>query len=251
MTSRYERQLVWENTVELCTTGQFKDLQPGNSEHFKHDDPTFAAIKLEKKYQTKFSVLNDDVLLVAELLHKLGENNVLVLNLASYKHQFGGVKNGAMAQEEELGRRTNYFKTNSEKFYPFKKMEAIYTPNVTVIKNMSYNLIAEPFSIGMLAVSAIKDPILLDGNVLNSWDYQVTCNTIDNLFKVALLKKHEVLVLGALGCGAFHNDANEITKIFNIYLEKYNGCFKTIVFAVLSRSDNNFDIFNTQIKRNF
>ena len=56
-------------------------------------------------------------------------------------------------------------------------------------------------------------------------------------------------ILGALGCGAFHNPPEEIVKIFNIYLEKYNGCFKTIVFAVLSRSDNNFDIFNANIKR--
>jgi len=80
-----------------------------------------------------------------------------------------------------------------------------------------------------------------------NWDYQVTCNVIDNIFKVSYVKKHDVLILGALGCGAYSNPTREIAQIFKLYLDKYNGCFKTIIFAVLSKDDgsynNNYNIF--------
>ncbi len=249
--NRKNRISVWENTVELFTSGQFKNFQPGNSTYFTHNNSEFKNLEIEKKYQTLISVLNEDVLSVAQILSESGELDPLVLNLASFTQFLGGVANGAMAQEEELGRRTNYFKTDSEKFYPFKKMETIYTPNVTVIKNPNYELISKPFTVAMIAAAAIKYPELMPDGKFNDWDYQVMCNTIDNIFKVAILKKHDVLVLGALGCGVFKCPAENVVKIFNIYLEKYNGCFKIIIFTVLSKSDNNFSIFDNNIKRFF
>lgn len=247
--TKNERVYIWEDTQQKCLAGIYKNLKIGKSEKFSKDDKQFDNLALEKKYCMEVKVFNEDVLIVAEILKDLGENNMLVLNLASHTTFGGGVKRGAQAQEEELFRRTNYFTTNVNGFYPLKKMEAVYTPNVTVIKDNNYKDLKKPFEVNMLAVAGIQNPQLENDNTLNTWDYHVTCNAIENIFKISLLKGHDTLILGALGCGAFHNPPEEIVKIFNIYLEKYNGCFKTIVFAVLSRSDENFNIFNTNIKR--
>lgn len=243
--NRNERAKIFENTVKICTAGRFKDLFPDESNHYKNNDNRFNSVKIEKKFNTKIEVINHDVLVVAEALHTSGEDHILVLNLASYQHFLGGVESGAMAQEEELGRRTNYFKAG-DKHYPFNKMEGIYTSNVTIIKNSNYCVIENPFNVSMLAVAGIKNPKLVN-NKLTGADYNTTHKTIDNMFKIALLNNHSVLVLGALGCGAYGNPAEEIIKIYNDCLKKYDGCFKRIIFAVLSKNDNNFDMFNTLI----
>lgn len=100
-----------------------------------------------------------------------------------------------------------------------------------------------PFPVSMLASAAIKNPELIKGRYIQE-DYIMMKNTIENIFKVAYLHKKETLVLGALGCGAYYNPPMIVISIFNEYLKKYNGCFKNIVFAVYSRRDKNFDLFN-------
>lgn len=248
MSNRYERVLVWEDTVNLCVTGKFKDLTPNESVHFVANDLRLENILLDKKYVTEIKVLNEDTLIVAEILKNSGEQNILVLNLASFRNFGGGVQTGALAQEEELFRRSNYFKTGNS-CYPFKKMESVYTQNVTIIKDKKYKVMCEPFNVAMLAVAAIKNPVLEKNNKLCKWDYYVTCENIENIFKIALFYKHDVLVLGAIGCGAYHNPPEEIADIFSKYLKKYDGCFKKIIFAVLSKNDNNFNIFEEKIKK--
>jgi len=108
MSTRIERIKVWENTIELCIQGKFKDLNPGNSEHFTHNNEKISNIPIEKKYlETEINVLNEDVLVVAGICNALGEKNPMVLNLASFYSFLGGVRGGAFAQEEELGLSSN------------------------------------------------------------------------------------------------------------------------------------------------
>jgi uncharacterized protein (TIGR02452 family) len=75
-------------------------------------------------------------------------------------------------------------------------------------------------------------------------------NVIENIFKTAYYNGNETLVLGALGCGAYHNPPMEVIKIFNRFLKKYNGCFKKIVFAVYSKYDKNYELFDSYIFKN-
>lgn len=250
--ARLHRVYVWEDTVNKCTTGKFKNLPYGESKLFHTNDKEFDKITINKKFEkTEISVLNEDVLIVAEMLHNLGEKNILVLNLASWKKAGGGVIGGAMAQEEELFRRSNYFLSFDNRFHPLKKGESVYTQKVNIIKNSKYVDLDQPFEVSMLALPGISNPNLTLDNKFDHNDYKVACNIIENIFRVALLNYHEALVLGAIGCGVFKNPPEEIVKIFNIYLKKYNKCFKTIVFAVLSKSDQNFNIFNSQIQKVF
>lgn len=46
------------------------------------------------------------------------------------------------------------------------------------------------------------------------------------------------IVLGAWGAGAFGHNAYDIAKFFkNVISSNFNGCFRTIVFAVLDNTE--------------
>jgi len=68
---------------------------------------------------------------------------------------------------------------------------------------------------------------------------------INNILKVAYMHNHDVLVLGALGCGAYHNPPDQVAQIFKDSLHKYDKCFKRVIFAVLSKKDTNYQVFSS------
>ena len=109
--------------------------------------------------------------------------------------------------------------------------EFTFTPGVYVIKDENYvRLEADKiFLVDMLAISALANPILVDGK-LNESDYNLTLDKIETIFKFALHNENENLVLGALGCGVFNKPPLDIIQMYDICLKKYNGYFANIIF---------------------
>jgi len=240
---------IYADTKKKCISGQFSKLEKGVSKIYKGIESEIVSQIYEPKYKTVIKVINKMVLDTTQDLIKEGNTNIMVLNLASTYKPGGGVINGAIAQEEDLFRKTNYFLSLSNNFYPIPQTNVIFTDKVFVIKDNNFNDHDEPFAVSMLAAAAIKNPQLVNGR-FSQLDYKVMKTTIENIFKVAYLEKKENLVLGALGCGAYHNPPLIIISIFNEFLLKYNGCFKNIVFAVYSKKDDNFELFNTKLFKN-
>jgi hypothetical protein len=224
---------VYEDTKTKCLSGYYGYLKQSKSHLFTGNDPRLLNIKLEKRFdKTKIEVLNADVLVVTQSLTD-GVNKVLTLNLASDHNPGGGVARGAMAQEEELFRRSNYFMFLPKSLYPLEKTNIIYTPNVLIVKDENYRNLKKPFYTSMIAAAAIRHPKLNP------------CGLYDRSLDRSIML--DTLVLGALGCGAFGNPAIEVIELFNECLKKYNCCFKNITFAVYSRKDDNFNQFNKYI----
>ena len=176
-------------------------------------------------------------------------NKMLVLNLASDKHFGGGVENGAMAQEEELFRKTDYGIHYGKELYPLVSDEFVYTPCVYVVKDSNYRRldVKDIIPFDGLAIAGIRKP-LLDNGKLNEHDYNLTKQKIETIFKFAIYNKTTNLILGALGCGVFRNPPEDIVKIYNYCLEKYHGYFENIIFSILGTYNNNYKIFNENIK---
>jgi uncharacterized protein (TIGR02452 family) len=174
----------------------------------------------------------------------------MVLNLASRTHFGGGVKNGIIAQEEELFRKTTYGKHYGAKLYPLKLNEFAFTPSVYIIKDEHYNRlnIDNIFTVDMIAISALSNPILVDGKLKKS-NYEITLEKIETIFKFALHNGNNNIVIGTFGCGTFNNPLMDIIEIYNICLKKYNGNFINIIFSIKSICDNNYVLFNNHIHR--
>ena len=76
----------------------------------------------------------------------------------------------------------------------------------------------------------------------------VTMAKIDSIFAAALIEKQDILVLSAIGCGAFKNDHGMIAECFNEICNKYNGKFEKFLFSL--PDENIRKVFSEKISLN-
>ena len=55
------------------------------------------------------------------------------------------------------------------------------------------------------------------------------------MLRIGLLNGHDSIVLGAFGCGAFHNPPKHITRLFHEVIDEkeFQNKYKLIAFAIL------------------
>jgi uncharacterized protein (TIGR02452 family) len=185
-------------------------------------------------------VVNEDCIKVADRLSKFGKT--CILNMASYKKPGGGVKTGAMAQEEELARRSNLMWGLPQDFYPLSMDEYIYTKGVTFFKDNEYGVIPE-FNSDVITISAIN---------INNHDkpdgYEdIMASKITTMLSIPNQNGCRNIVLSAFGCGVFKNDPTFLSNLFLKYLKDgYSSLYDTVSFAILNDRNSvgsNFEIF--------
>ena len=261
-----------DRVVTLPVSGAFVE----DSEMF------FAPIKL--KNDTKgdspllyhFDVLNQDCILVTRDLVEQGYNPAL-LNMASLYHPGGGVLQGSSAQEEDLCRRSTLaislyqfslpggrygdladmvgVKRRAERYPMDNTYGGIYSPGITFFratKDEGYALLDNPFRAAVISVASLNynpkhghNSLDENGNIPEA-DKPVLKEKIRTILRIGILKGHDSLVLGALGCGAFCTPPAQMARLFHQVLdeEEFRGRFSKIVFAIIdSPSSNNFKPF--------
>ena len=173
--------------------------------------------------------------------------NAIVLNLANDLFPGGDVKGGSGAQEEALFRRTNYHKTLLQAFYPIRYGEAVYSPNVSVIKTSektgwtAYDTDAVP-KISFIACPGIKYPytiVVHDEVRLKPADAANLKIQIQTIIQTAIRYNHDTIIFGALGCGAWRCPSKHVAQIFKEVLPEYDGAILNWYFAILNTSDEN------------
>ena len=262
-----ERTKVYENTVKIVNKGSY--LSPKGKEVKINDEDKmvegtkFYGKKINidyeslPKYETIIKVVDNDCLYEAKELIDKGFSPC-VLNMASFYMPGGGVINGSSAQEENIFRRTNIFKSlyqfhnvgdnygikQKEERYPLDyNFGAIYTPNVTVFKgsdDTNYTPLEEPFEIGVISVAAVKKP-RCEGGKLVPWVIDTLKNKIRQILDAALENGHDSIVLSAFGCGAYKTPPTEMARLFKEVLSSnnYKNAFKAISFAIINLKSTN------------
>ena len=256
-----ERKAIFKETIEIVRKGSY--ISPDGTNHIFVEDEIKKPIVNNKAIDLDIAslpdregtikVLNSDCLYVAEQLVKMGKT--CVLNMASFRKPGGGVWNGSAAQEENLFRRTNLFRS----LYQFDNIDyvtthlnepingvyplhpdfgAIYSKGVTVFRNTDnydYALMDEPFIVDVISVSAIKHPPLSPDGRMTRASVERTRRKIHTMLGMCLKEGVENVVLGAFGCGSYGTPPSEMAKIFRRVLidEGYASKFKCIVFAII------------------
>jgi uncharacterized protein (TIGR02452 family) len=243
---------VWENTIKIVKNGKYfsdgeviiDNSKVCQNSLFTENGPIYDPTGIND-FKTEILVMDADCLDVARTME-----NPIVLNMASYKNPGGGVINGSSAQEENLFRRTNLFKSlyqyvdyahqygieqNSKYKYPLGDYGAIYSKDITVFRGSEkngYYLLSHPFKCAFISVPAIKRPELKNRR-MNENDFSKTKQKIRRIFQFAHENGHRDLVLSAFGCGAYGNPPEQIASIFKELLDtEYKGVFHKIVFAI-------------------
>ena len=187
---------------------------------------------------------------------------ILVLNLANPVNPGGGVRRGSKAQEEDLCRKSSLLlsleSSAASVYYKYNKSLNTYmgsdavmvTPQVEIIKDENGSLLDESVIVSVMTCAA---PMLRNGmEGLTDQEYRdMVYGRITGMLKVAAHLGYEVLILGAFGCGAFLNDAHVVSDLFYKALKEfdYDGIFRRIDFAVLSRSADQYNY--KEFARNF
>ena len=188
---------------------------------------------------------------------------VAVLNFANPHEPGGGVKRGARAQEECLCRCSNLYNVLatellSQFYYKWHKQNTnylfsdrvIYSQNIQIIKSDDYQLLDFPFSVDVITCAAPYNVYGFDRELLKS-TYE---SRITNILEAAIDNDVDIIVLGAFGCGAFHNPPELMAEAFKeILINKgYYKFFEDVVFAIINanRFDRNFAIFQEIFESN-
>ena len=186
---------------------------------------------------------------------------IAVLNFANAYNPGGGVKNGAMAQEECLCRSSNlhsaltlpyilrnYYKWNSRHTGDMGTDALIWSPGVTVFKTddaVPTEMKREDwFRVDVLTCAAPYYDKNKKHPVTEEKLRDVFYHRIRNILEVAIANDTDILVLGAFGCGAFHNPPELVADVCRELLieKRYFRFFKRIMFAIKKNDSKNTNL---------
>jgi uncharacterized protein (TIGR02452 family) len=183
------------------------------------------------------------------------DERVLVLNLANPVNIGGGARRGAIAQEEDLCRKSslllNLEGLEAYPYYAYNRALDTYmgsdaliiSPTVEIIRDEHMELMSPSVIVSVMTCAA---PYLYYGREgMSEEEYeQMLYTRMEGMLKAAAARGYRRLVLGAFGCGAFQNDAAVVARIFHDVFEQfrfgeYNSdqLFEEVCFAVLCRRD--------------
>lgn len=259
MSRYFNNNLVetYQHTKKYCLNKQFP-----TAPSVVYDIRELAAVTTDSNNEAQKTIVKnmDSFELACELVTQ--GYHPLVLNLASDRNCGGGVNKGSKSQEEDLFRKSNYFmamnafvNANQEKIrypYPLSPYTVVYSPTVVICKDNDYNLLKDPVQVSCLAVAALRHPQVKYSGKLELYrkdeDRAIMRQKIEAIFQIAIINKHDSLVLGALGCGVFANPVHDVVELFREMVVKYGKHFRLISFAVLvcKNSDKfNLECFET------
>lgn len=265
MASKEENIKIFNHTQELISKD--KTLQDSikysieNSE-FLADDMTID-IFCEKKTPGIVKVTKSSSFDAARKY----TGKVAVLNFASATNPGGGVTKGSNAQEECLCRCSTlynvlsnpkfdkiFYKPHKEHGNALHNNDAIYTPNIQIIKSDNYNLLYRPFSVNVITCAA---PNLRETpanaynhergekpNVTDEELFNIHFRRAVHIFTLAASHGDETIILGAFGCGAFKNPPEIVANAYKKAMGLGKLYFKNIEFAVYcGKDDTNYKVF--------
>jgi len=216
--------------------------------------------KFNGNYKTIVEVVSNDIV-DQGLIEKMNQNPV-ILNMASFLHPGGGFKKGALAQEEDMCRRSDMWLHLESQTYPMPTAGGFYISKINIFRfgrDRDYAFMDEPIQIAVLCVAAVKNPDTLVANsnenenekekteelILTEKARDWNFRAMYTQFKMSLDHQHDVLILGAFGCGAYHNPPREIANIYMKVLSEYfPGCFKKVTFSIIPKTGQNYKTFS-------
>lgn len=147
--------------------------------------------------------------------------------------------------------RTNYnmIVTQGNPF-PLKDKECVYNRYVSVIRDNFFQPLPLhlTYRFGVITVSAEHKPPLLDENRMGSANFINMLSTIETLFQTAIYYGHNILCLTPIGQTSDEIPQEDIVKIYNSLIFKYQHRFKYIIICIPECDGREiFELYDTYI----
>ena len=199
---------------------------------------------LKDQYATKTSIEDTDTFGAASRY-----KNACCLNFASHRRPGGGYKAvedipaPIKTQEEDLFRRSNLPAIMDtplvRKHYPLFGCKGIYCNDVVVEKDQRLSF-HTPFVTSLVTVPAVVNPQPHHADTVTA--------KARRIFNIAAENNHDVIILGAWGCGVFNNDPITVSSLFKQLIEtEFKGVFAEVVYAIPGKQSPNYKIFESVV----
>ncbi|KAJ5823327.1 hypothetical protein N7447_005667 [Penicillium robsamsonii] len=186
---------------------------------------------------------------------------VCVLNFANAFRPGGGWLSGARAQEEQLCYRSTLIGSLQPRFYPMTDLECLYSPKVIVFRErveQGYSFMSADDdlhlnpAVSVISMAARDKPKLTadKSSYRDPGQRYLMKGKMRLILRTAALNNHRRLVLGALGCGAFHHPPQVVADCWKEVLMKreFKGWFEQIHFVIKDAPhENNLAIFKATL----
>jgi len=199
--------------------------------------------------ETKFEITDETTLEAAKRVCKEdGSANPFVLNFASAKNPGGGFLSGAQAQEESLARSSALYACLTTNFEMYEHNRGgntclysdwmIYSPKVPVFRNDDGSLTQKPYLASFITSPAVNAGVVNQKEPDNiDLIEPVSRERARKFLWIANQNRHQILILGAWGCGVFQNDPQMIACIFRELLEgEFANCFERVIMAIYDKT---------------
>lgn len=178
------------------------------------------------------SVTKEDTFDCVVRMIREGYKNPVALDFASGTNPGGGWRSKQQGtQEESLCRRSDLGILLEKKKYPIPMDSYHYLKTVTINTPQEIETKGQKNTANLPQCAIIASELRSIGN--RTEDYLI--KRVTDLYECAVKNKHDVIVLGAWGCGAFkeaEDDSEILAKICKKVAKKYDPLIKT-VYAVL------------------
>ena len=202
-----------------------------------------SAIFLENKHKIGKSSKNKIIFEKGDTLKtaiKYEKNNPLILIFAD-----DIVPGGtwiSSCQEETLFRRSALYAHLPETMYPIDKRDLLLAYDVPIynteddFKLYDYNVL---YKFNFVALPCVR-------NYNGEEDlYLILKDKIRLLYQTCIINDYDTLILGALGCGAYGCNAENVAKVFKEVQDEYENCDLTIIYSFIGSIGNIFiDVLN-------
>ncbi|MBO4319369.1 MAG: TIGR02452 family protein [Treponema sp.] len=253
-------RLIMDNTQEMCAAlvSLRKSIESSiEKEYIVYQEDDVAVGEIVPNKNMKILVTKNRTY---EAAGNYRGKKICCLDFAN-NHHIGGAPWRAGAQEEFMCRTSTLYPCMAAKSVEFYKKhkedfdsgkldymgndDLIYIPDVTVFKtDESVPKVQKEedwFNTDVIVSAAPQ--------LYNEYDKEqyrsLMTKRIKRILDVASKEKVQVLVLGAFGCGAFHNPPKIVADIFATLIKDYD--FETVEFAVFCRGDQtNYNVFNAR-----
>jgi uncharacterized protein (TIGR02452 family) len=200
---------------------------------------------------TTFSVSPESTLQGAARLSASGEyQRLVVLNFASARKPGGGFLGGAQAQEESLARSSALYLSllRCPEFYAYHRSldtclysdRMIYSPRCPVVRDDGGRWLASPYLVDFITSAAPNADAIMRNEPHNRAHIAPILHArVGKVLALAAHRQGDGLVLGAWGCGVFHNDPQMVARAFVQHLGpsgRFAHRFRHILFAIRDSS---------------
>jgi uncharacterized protein (TIGR02452 family) len=127
---------------------------------------------------------------------------------------------------------------------------AIYSSNVTIFRSSQetgYRFLSLPKKLSIISIGAINKQ-RASNPLLTEEEIEITKNRIRTIFRIAIINGHNILILGAWGCGAFKNPPSLMAGLFKSIIDEpeFKNKIWHIVFAIKKKGRDKaiYDAFN-------